>query len=105
LQDSDLAALCRALGDEKRIAVLRMLADGERCACELLSELDISQPTLSHHMKLLCDTGLVAVRREGRWRHYRLLPEAIETLRQALSGLCKAPEASALSCSCGKKPC
>lgn len=65
MQDSDLAALCRALGDEKRIAV----------------------------------------RREGRWRHYRLLPEAIETLRQALSGLCKAPEASALSCSCGKKPC
>ena len=105
MQDSDLAALCRTLGDEKRIAVLRMLASGERCACELLSELDISQPTLSHHMKLLCDAGLVAVRREGRWRHYRLLPETLEAIRRNLCDLCREPSVPSLSCDCGKKPC
>ena len=65
----------KALADENRLAILLALQQGEKCACVLLEELSISQPTLSHHMKLLCDSGLVAARKEGKWMHYSLSRE------------------------------
>ena len=64
--------LFKALGDENRLKIIDMLANGEICACEILWELEIAQPTLSHHMKILCDCSLVIPRREGKWTYYSL---------------------------------
>ncbi len=62
----------KALADENRLAIMLSLQHGEKCACVLLEELAITQPTLSHHMKLLCDSGLVIGRKEGKWMHYSI---------------------------------
>lgn len=69
---NDLAKIFKALGDENRLRILNMLRSEERCACMLLDEMHISQPTLSHHMKILCDANLVIGRKEGKWMHYQL---------------------------------
>ena len=66
------AEMFKALSDENRLAILSLLNDGEKCACKLLEGLQISQSTLSHHMKILCDAGLVQGRREGKWVRYRI---------------------------------
>jgi len=73
----DSAAVFRAFSDVKRIHIIGMLRRGERCACEILAELEISQPTLSHHMKILCDSGIVLPRKEGKWTHYSISPEGV----------------------------
>ena len=64
------AKIFKALGDPNRIAILKMLQSGEKCACKLLEELNIGQSTLSHHMKILCDAEIVKGRKEGKWTHY-----------------------------------
>ena len=58
--------------DENRLQILEMLRGGEKCACVLLEDLQISQSTLSHHMKILCDAGIVIGRKEGKWTHYSI---------------------------------
>lgn len=75
-----MARICKALGDPNRLQIVCMLAKGELCACKLLERFAISQPTLSHHMHILCDCGLVSVRREGKWSHYSLCEETVEQL-------------------------
>lgn len=69
------ARVFKAFCDENRLRILELLQHGERCACRLLEDLNISQPTLSHHMKILCDAGVVQGRKEGKWTHYSLDPE------------------------------
>lgn len=80
------AAVFKALCDPKRLAILELLRGGEKCACKLLESLELTQPGLSYHMKILCDSGLVIGRQEGRWTHYRLdkagLQKAIELLKE-----------------------
>lgn len=66
------ARIFKALSDPKRLAVLEQLQSGEKCACVLLEKLDIGQSGLSYHMKILCDSGIVESRQEGKWTHYRL---------------------------------
>ena len=66
------AKVFKAFCDEKRLHIIEQLQNGEKCACVLLEKLNISQPTLSHHMKILCECGLVDTRREGKWSHYSL---------------------------------
>ena len=61
--------MIKALADENRLRILECLHHGEKCACVILEELSITQSTLSHHMKLLCDCGLVDSRKDGRWMH------------------------------------
>lgn len=68
----DAALLCRALADSNRLQIVELLSRGEMCACRLLERFEITQPTLSHHMKILCESGLVSSRSEGKWRHYSL---------------------------------
>lgn len=80
-------ASLRALGDPVRLGIVALLAEGgERCACELLSEFSITQPTLSHHMKALREAGLVSTRKEGTWVHYKLVPDELDRLAGVLSG-------------------
>ena len=62
----------RAFTDANRFRVLELLCDGEQCACVLLEDLEISQPTLSHHMKILCQSGIVKSRRVGPWNYYSI---------------------------------
>ena len=66
------ARVFKALCDEKRLAVLELLRGGEKCACVLTDHMDISQSALSYHMKILCESGIVVSRQEGKWTHYRL---------------------------------
>jgi len=68
----ETAKIFKAFCDENRLRILSMLRGGEKCACKLLEALRISQPTLSHHMRILCDSGIVSGRREGKWTHYRI---------------------------------
>ena len=78
------ARVFKAIGDENRLQILSLLRNGERCACELLEDLQISQSTLSHHMKLLCDAGIVVGRKESKWVHYHIDPDASFDLQQLL---------------------
>lgn len=66
------AAKFKALCDENRLKIIEQLQDGQKCAYELLDILNITQPTLSHHMKILCESGLVDGKKDGRWMHYSL---------------------------------
>jgi len=70
----------KALADDNRLAILKALQEGEQCGCNLLEVLDIGQPTLSHHMKLLVDCGLVASRKEGKWTYYSISETALMTV-------------------------
>ena len=71
------AVIFKAFCDENRIRILQLLQDGEKCACKLLEEMNITQPTLSHHMKILCDSGIVEGRKEGKWTHYSISKEML----------------------------
>ena len=62
----------KALCDEKRLAILELLRSGEKCACVLIDKMEIGQSTLSYHMKILCESGIVESRQEGKWTHYRI---------------------------------
>ncbi len=69
---AEIAETFKALCDENRVRILEMLQTGEKCACKILEELNVTQPTLSHHMKILCDSGMVESRKEGKWTHYKI---------------------------------
>ncbi|MBR5915917.1 MAG: winged helix-turn-helix transcriptional regulator [Spirochaetia bacterium] len=75
----------KALADENRLAVMLSLQNGEKCACVLLDELNITQPTLSHHMRLLCDSGLVVGRKEGKWMHYSISSEGTAAFKEMIN--------------------
>jgi ArsR family transcriptional regulator, arsenate/arsenite/antimonite-responsive transcriptional repressor len=91
----------KALADEKRLRIVALLAGGERCVCELQSELELAQPLLSFHLKKLREAGLVTDRRDGRWVHYSLDGEALGELRELLD-LAHAPgPRSSRSSRCG----
>ena len=79
-----MAAMFKAFADENRIQILELLRDGERCACRLLEEMKITQPTLSHHMKILCDSGIVVGRKEGKWMHYSISAEGAKAAAELL---------------------
>lgn len=81
------AVMFKAFCDENRIKILQLLSSGEKCACRLLEELDVTQPTLSHHMKILCDSGIVVGRKEGKWMHYSISKEGMECAVNFLSEL------------------
>jgi DNA-binding transcriptional ArsR family regulator len=81
------ANVFKAFCDENRIRILRMLTTGEKCACKLLEELNVTQPTLSHHMKILCDSGIVSGRREGKWTHYSISNDGVKYARQCFDAL------------------
>jgi ArsR family transcriptional regulator len=73
--------LFHALSDETRLAILQMLQDGERCVCDLQTDLDAAQSRLSFHLKVLREAGLVTDRKEGRWSYYAIVPESLAGTR------------------------
>jgi ArsR family transcriptional regulator, arsenate/arsenite/antimonite-responsive transcriptional repressor len=82
-----LAARFKALADPTRVAIVnRLAAADEVCVCDFVAALELAQPTVSHHLKVLRDAGLVESSRRGTWAFYRLVPEAVTELRQTLGG-------------------
>ena len=67
-----VSLICKALSDPNRLRIVQLLTYGEQCACELLEQMQITQSTLSHHMKTLENSGLVSSVRKGKWSHYSL---------------------------------
>ena len=86
------AALFKALGDPARVKILNLLAttEGPVCVCELLPALELSQPTVSHHLKKLTDAGLLERAQRGRWAYFSLKRDAVEKLAAVadLKGVC-----------------
>jgi len=81
----ELAARFKALADPTRVAIVnRLAATEECCVCDLTGAFELSQPTISHHLRLLREAGLVEASRRGTWAYYRLIPEAVAELRGAL---------------------
>ena len=88
----NLADLFKALADPTRVAIVNRLAAGEECCvCDLTDTFELSQPTVSHHLRILRDAGLVEADRRGTWAYYRLVPDAIERLRDVFSAPALAP--------------
>ena len=82
-----LAARFHALSDPTRVAIVNRLSSTEECCvCDLNAAFDLSQPTVSHHLKVLRDAGLVESTRRGTWAYYRLVPDAVRELRNTLGG-------------------
>lgn len=80
----NIVPVFKALGDDTRAKIFEMLKGGELCACKILEGLNITQPTLSHHMKILCDCGLVIARKDWKWTHYSIDKNALENLKNWL---------------------
>jgi ArsR family transcriptional regulator len=86
-QAQRMAAVAKALGDPVRLTLIDVLRKhaGKVCVCELVPLFDLSQPTISHHLKVLRDAGLVASERQGLWAYYYVIPERLQELTTWLS--------------------
>ncbi|NNM05499.1 MAG: winged helix-turn-helix transcriptional regulator [Gemmatimonadetes bacterium] len=77
----------QALADPNRLRILDALRNGERCVCRLTDSLEMAQPLLSHHLKVLREAGLVSGRKDGRWVHYSIIPDALSEIEMLLAGV------------------
>ncbi len=84
---SNYALFMKALSDETRIKIFDMLSCGELCACNILEEFNITQPTLSYHMKILSESGLVNSRRDGVWMKYTINRDNLEVLKELFDAI------------------
>lgn len=83
----DVALICKALSDSNRLEIVQMLSEGEKCGCRLLERFEITQPTLSHHMKTLVESGMVNDRKVGKWHYYSLNIEALSGFKKYIEDL------------------
>ena len=83
----ECAKICKALGDTNRLMIVDLLTGGELCACKILEKFNITQPTLSHHMKALCGCGLVTGRKQGKWTYYSISKTGRENALHLLKGI------------------
>ena len=94
MDEKQIASMFKALCDENRIRILKLLQSGEKCACVLLDDLQITQPTLSHHMKILCDSDIVVGRKEGKWTYYSISSDGASAAIGCLQELTKVTSAT-----------
>lgn len=97
IDEKKTALIFKALCDENRVKILKHLCSGEKCACKILEELNITQPTLSHHMKILCDSEIVVGRKEGKWMHYSISETGADQAKKMLNELTAL---NSTDCSC-----
>ncbi|MGN1124075.1 MAG: ArsR/SmtB family transcription factor [Eubacterium sp.] len=97
IDEKKIALVFKALCDENRVKILKLLCSGEKCACKLLEEMNITQPTLSHHMKILCDSEIVVGRKEGKWMHYSISENGANQAKKMLNELTAV---NGTDCSC-----
>jgi len=91
---ADLAQVFRALGDPVRLRLVSLIGahqGGEVCVCELTAAFDLTQPTISHHLKVLREAGIIGSERRGTWVYYRLVPAALERMAVLLSSPARQP--------------
>lgn len=93
------AKLFKALCDEHRLAIIELLQSSEKCACDLLESISISQSTLSHHMKILVASGIVHARKDKKWTYYSLCDEGITLAKHRLEAILNKDIKTYLSCS------
>ena len=94
----EITKVFKALGDPKRVMIVDMLSCGELCACKILEKFEMSQSTLSHHMKLLCECGIVKGREVGKWTYYSLDADTVNKTMQFLCTITTSKE----NCICKK---
>ena len=82
MTDKAIAKIFKALGDETRLEIVRMLAGKERCVCAFLAAFPMTQPAISNHLRVLREAGVVLDSRDGRWIFYRLNPEAFQAIER-----------------------
>lgn len=99
MDEKKTATIFKAFCDENRIRILKLLTTGEKCGCKLLEEINVTQPTLSHHMKILCDAEIVVGRKEGKWTYYSISEKGMEQAKKCLEQLTK------LDVECENKSC
>ena len=95
----DTSRMLKAMSDPKRLRIVDMLSCGELCACEILEEFHITQPTLSHDMRVLVEAGIVRDRREGKNIYYTLNTEALDCMHETLGSIFR----NKLDCICKQK--
>ena len=91
-------SLLKALADPNRLQIIEALSSGERCVCDLTSDLGLAQSRLSFHLKVLKQCGLLSDRQSGRWVYYRLQPDVIQTLQGWLETLIARSQSKAINC-------
>ena len=99
-QAAKLSVMFKALGDPVRLRLLSLIAShpgGEACVCEISATFDLSQPTISHHLKLLRSAGLLTCERRGTWVYYRVIPSALQQLSSVLK-VDERPKETSLEC-------
>lgn len=85
---TNMSTLFKALGDERRLRIVEMIANEPGiCACKLLDAFDITQPTLSHHTRILTQAGLLTCYRQGKWAHYSINKPALDAVRALIDSL------------------
>lgn len=107
MDDLEISQICKALGDENRLKIITLLTNGEKCACELLEQFNITQPTLSHHMKILSECMLVKSRKDGKNTYYEINCCKFKAFKKYFEDIqCWKDKAAAgesePSCCCGK---
>ncbi|AYW49931.1 MAG: metalloregulator ArsR/SmtB family transcription factor [Tetragenococcus halophilus] len=84
-----LSKIMKAIADPNRLQILDMISTGEKCACDILDDFQFTQPTLSHHMKVLIEAGIVTARKEGKWHYYSLVTENVEEFQKLTNQIFK----------------
>ena len=95
------SVLFKALADPTRLEIIDLISCGELCACKILERFNFTQPTLSHHMKILCGSGLVTGRKEGKWTYYTLVDSSVQDFRTFLTEVTSCKE----NCICREISC
>ena len=97
--------LIKAIGEPIRLQILGILSNGELCACDILRNLSITQPTLSHHMKALTASGWVNTRKKATWTYYSLNRDAVEQMHQYMLNLTAMKSNAPIKMSCDSDAC
>lgn len=89
MNNFETARIFKAFCDERRLEIISQLQEGEKCATELIEELHIGQSTLSHHMRILCDSGVVCMRKNGKYVYYSISEEGSNQIKEIINALTK----------------
>ena len=86
MPDDEIVKMLKALADPNRLTIMEMIGSDELCSCTLLENMNISQPTISHHLHILSESGLIVGRKEAQWIHYSINREKLAKVRDYISG-------------------
>lgn len=87
-----LSKIMKAIAEPNRLQILDRISTGEKCACDILDDFNFTQPTLSHHMKVLIEAGIVTSRKEGKWQYYSLVTDNIEEFQELTNQIFKTKQ-------------